>query len=182
MPDQQRRGRSEGLEPVLRRARDQHLPRWQLSPKSLSAMGPLAIPITPHGSLLARLDRLAPTREVAQIGPALGRSFSHVLISAFATMPKQQLGDALAQLIDAELIFRRGTPPDAEHTFNFKHALVQDAAYSTLQRCRRQQLHGRIAAALETHFSEFNQPEVPARHCAEARQAEKAVGYWLKAG
>jgi hypothetical protein len=88
----------------------------------------------------------------------------------------------LAQLIDAELIFRRGTPPDAEYTF--KHALVQDAAYSTLLRSRRQQLHGRIAATLETHFSEFiqTQPHVLARHCAEAGLVEKAVGYWLKAG
>jgi predicted ATPase len=148
----------------------------------IGPVGPLAIPTTLHGSLLARLDRLAPTREVAQIGAALGRSFSHELISAVATMPKPQLDDALAQLIDAELIFRRGTPPDAEYTF--KHALVQDAAYSTLLRSRRQQLHGRIAAALETHFSEFiqTQPEVLARHCAEAGLVEKAVGYWLKAG
>jgi predicted ATPase len=89
-------------------------------------VAPLAIPTTLHGSLLARLDRQAPIREVAQIGAALGRSFSHELISAVATMPKQQLDDALAQLVDAELIFRRGTPPDAEYTF--KHALVQDAA------------------------------------------------------
>jgi predicted ATPase len=145
-------------------------------------VGPLAIPTTLHGSLLARLDRLAPTREVAQIGAALGRSFSDELISAVATIPKQQLDDALAQLIDAELIFRRGTPPDAEYTF--KHALVQEAAYSTLLRSRRQQLHDRIAATLETHFSEFiqTQPEVLARHCAEAGLVEKAVGYWLKAG
>jgi predicted ATPase len=145
-------------------------------------VGPLAIPTTLHGSLLARLDRLAPTREVAQIGAALGRSFSHELISAIATMPKRQLDDALAQLIDAELIFRRGTPPDAEYTF--KHALVQEAAYSTLLRSRRQQLHGRIAATLETQFSEFiqTQPEALARHCAEAGLVEKAVGYWLKAG
>jgi class 3 adenylate cyclase len=145
-------------------------------------VGPLAIPTTLQGSLLARLDRLAPTREVAQIGAALGRSFSHELISAVATMPKPQLDDALAQLIDAELIFQRGTPPDAEYTF--KHALVQDAAYSTLLRSRRQQLHGRVAATLEAHFPEFirTQPEVLARHCAEAGLVEKAVGYWLAAG
>ena len=104
---------------------------------------PLAIPTTLHASLLARLDRLAPTREVAQIGAALGRSFSHELISAVAQMPQHKLDEALEQLVGAELIFRRGTPPDAEYTF--KHALVQDAAYSTLLRSRRQQLHGRIA-------------------------------------
>jgi predicted ATPase len=92
-------------------------------------VAPLAIPTTLHASLLARLDRLAPTREVAQIGAALGRQFSHALISAVASIPQQQVDDALAQLVRAELIFRRGTPPDAEYTF--KHALVQDAAYGT---------------------------------------------------
>src|SRR6202007_2877112 len=114
-------------------------------------IAPLAIPTSLHASLLARLDRLAPTREVAQIGAALGRSFSHELISAVAQMPQQKLDDALAQLVSAELIFRRGTPPDAEYTF--KHALVQDAAYSTLLRSRRHQLHARIAATLEGEFS-----------------------------
>jgi hypothetical protein len=81
---------------------------------------PPTIPMTLQASLLARLDRLAPTREVAQIGAALGRSFSHELISAVATMPEQQLDDALAQLVRAELIFRRGTPPNAEYTFKHK--------------------------------------------------------------
>jgi hypothetical protein len=79
---------------------------------------PLAIPSTLHASLLARLDRLAPTREVAQIGAALGRQFTHELISAVAAMPGQQLDNALAQLVNAELIFRRGTAPDAEYSFN----------------------------------------------------------------
>jgi class 3 adenylate cyclase/predicted ATPase len=143
---------------------------------------PLAIPTTLHASLLARLDRLAPTREVTQIGAALGRSFSHELISTVAGMPQQQVDDALAQLVRAELIFRRGTPPDAEYTF--KHALVQDAAYSTLLRGRRQQLHGRIATTLEGQFPEIVQtePELLARHCAEAGLAERAVSYLLKAG
>src|SRR6516225_7098516 len=121
-----------------------------------AAAGPvpsLAIPTSLHASLLARLDRLAPVREVAQIGAALGRRFSHELISAVAMMPQQQLDDALAQLVSAELIFRRGRPPDAEYTF--KHVLVQDAAYSTLLRSRRQQLHGRIAATLERQFPEI---------------------------
>jgi len=92
-------------------------------------VGPLAIPTSLHASLLARLDRLAPTREVAQIGAALGRSFSYELISAVARMQQHQIDDALAQLANAELIFQRGTPPDAEYTF--KHALVQDAADCT---------------------------------------------------
>ena len=97
-------------------------------------------------------------------------------------MPRQQLDDALAQLVNAELIFRRGTPPDAEYTF--KHALVQDAAYGTLLRSRRQQIHARIAATLEDQFPDIvvAQPALLARHCAEAGLAEKAVVYWLKAG
>ncbi len=145
-------------------------------------VAPLAIPTSLQASLLARLDRLAPIREVAQIAAALGRQFSHELISAVAAMPPQQLDDALAQLVRAELIFRRGTPPDAEYTF--KHALVQDAAYGTLLRSRRLQLHARIAATLEDQFPEIvaAQPALLARHCAEAGLAEKAVVYWLKAG
>jgi class 3 adenylate cyclase/tetratricopeptide (TPR) repeat protein len=143
---------------------------------------PLAIPTTLQASLLARLDRLAPTREVAQIGAALGRSFSHELISAVAGMPEQQLDDALQQLVHAELIFQRGTPPDAEYTF--KHALVQDAAYSTLLRGRRHALHARIAATLERQFPEIvaARPALLARHYAEAGLTEKAVGYWRIAG
>jgi len=143
---------------------------------------PLAIPTSLHASLLARLDRLAPVREVAQIAAALGRQFSHELISAVALLPQQQLDDALVQLVGAELMFRRGTSPDAEYTF--KHAMVQDAAYSTLIRSRRQQIHSRIAATLEEKFRDIvvAQPEQLARHCAEAGLVEKAVGYWLRAG
>jgi class 3 adenylate cyclase/tetratricopeptide (TPR) repeat protein len=143
---------------------------------------PLAIPTTLHASLLARLDRLAPTREVTQIAAALGRHFSHELISAVAAMPQQELDYALARLVKAELIFQRGIPPDAEYTF--KHALVQDAAYSTLLRGRRQQLHTRIAATLEDLFPEVvaAQPALLAQHCAEAGLAEKAVVYRLRAG
>ena len=149
------------------------------------AVGPspaLAIPTTLNGSLLARLDRLAPVREVAQIAAALGRTFSHDLISATAAMPKDLLDDALEQLVGAELVFQHGVPPRAEYTF--KHALVQDAAYSTLLRSNRQQLHGRIATVLETRFSETAeaQPELLARHFLEAGMVAKAVGYLIKAG
>ena len=145
-------------------------------------VAPLAIPTTLHASLLARLDRLAPTRELAQIGATLGRSFSHELISAVAQMPQQKLDEALEQLESAELIFRRGTPPDAEYTF--KHALVQDAAYSTLLRSRRQQLHARITATLESQFPDVvaAQPQLLAQHSAEAGLNEKAIRYCLKAG
>jgi len=145
-------------------------------------IAPLSIPTTLHASLLARLDRLAPTREVAQTAAALGRTFSHELISAVAAMSKPQLDDALAQLVVAELIFRRGSPPDAEYTF--KHALVQDAAYSTLLRSRRLALHARIVATLEGHFAETvaTQPALLAQHCAKAGLPDKAVAYWRKAG
>ncbi len=150
-----------------------------------TAVGPLpalAIPATLQASLLARLDRLAPVREVAQIGAALGWQFSHELIGAVAPMPPAQLGEALAQLVGAELIYRLGTPPDAE--YSFKHALVQDVAYSTLLRSRRQQLHARIATTLEGRFPEIvaAQPALLARHCTEAGQNEKAIDYWLGAG
>jgi class 3 adenylate cyclase/tetratricopeptide (TPR) repeat protein len=155
------------------------------------ATGPvaaLAIPASLQASLLARLDRLAPVREVAQIGAALGRQFSHELIAAVTVpgsgpgMPQPQLDDGLAQLVGAELIYRRGTPPDAEYTF--KHALVQDAAYGTLLRSRRQQLHARIAATLEARFPEIvaAQPALLGHHCEEAGLSEKAVAYWLAAG
>ncbi|MGY8704923.1 AAA family ATPase [Bradyrhizobium sp. 18BD] len=149
------------------------------------ARGPvprLAIPTSLHASLMARLDRLAPVRELAQIGAALGRSFSHELISAVAAMPQQQVDGALAQLVHAELVFQRGTPPDAEYTF--KHALVQDAAYSTLLRGRRQQIHARVATTLESDFPEIvaAQPQLMAHHCSEAGFHDKAVGYRLKAG
>jgi class 3 adenylate cyclase/predicted ATPase len=149
------------------------------------ARGPvprLAIPTSLQASLLARLDRLAPVREMVQIGAALGRSFSHELISAVAAMPQQQVDGALAQLVGAELVFQRGTPPDAEYTF--KHALVQDAAYSTMLRGRRQLIHARIATTLESQFPEIAaaQPQLMAHHCAEAGFNEKAVGYRLKAG
>jgi predicted ATPase len=141
-----------------------------------------AIPTSLHASLLARLDRLAPAREVAQIGAALGRQFSHELISAVAPMQRQQLEEALSQLVSAELILRRGVPPDAEYTF--KHALVQETAYSTVLRSQRQQLHARIADVLETKFPEIveTQPELLARHCTEGGWVEKAVDYRLRSG
>jgi tetratricopeptide (TPR) repeat protein len=150
-----------------------------------AATGPmpaLAIPASLQASLLARLDRLAPVREVAQVGAALGRQFSHELIAAVAPMSEPQLEDALAQLVGAELIYRRGTPPNAEYTF--KHALVQDAAYGTLLRSRRQQLHAHIAATLEDRFPEIvaAQPALLAQHCEEAGLTEKAIDYGLAAG
>jgi predicted ATPase len=145
-------------------------------------LAPLAIPTTLQASLLSRLDRLAPVREVAQIAAAIGRQFSHELISAVVRMPQQLLDGALAQLVDAELIFRRGTPPVAEYTF--KHALVQDAAYQSLLRGKRQQYHLQIAEALTERFPEIveTQPELLAHHYSEADLRDKAIPFWQAAG
>jgi class 3 adenylate cyclase/tetratricopeptide (TPR) repeat protein len=143
---------------------------------------PLAIPMTLHASLMARLDRLTPVRDVAQVAAAIGRRFSYELISAVASMPKERLDDALNHLVSAELVFRRGAPPDAEYTF--KHALVQDAAYSSMLRDRRQQMHARIAVELENHFSDVAEqhPEILAEHCAQGGLTEKAAWLWRRAG
>jgi class 3 adenylate cyclase/predicted ATPase len=143
---------------------------------------PLAIPSTLHDSLMARLDRLAPVREVAQIGACIGRVFGHELLAAVAPLGEDTLRDALAQLCEAGLIFCRGTPPEA--TYSFKHALVQDAARRSLLRSRRQQLHARIVEVLQRDFPQTGEtePEVLAHHCAQARLVRQAVGYWLKAG
>jgi class 3 adenylate cyclase/predicted ATPase len=142
----------------------------------------VTIPATLRDSLMARLDRFMPVKEIAQIGAAIGREFSYELIAAVAPMPQTQLDASLAQLSESGLAFRRGTPPDAVYTF--KHALVQDAAYSTLLRDRRQQLHARIAATLEGRFPDVvaAQPALLAQHYEGAGLTEKAVGYWLAAG
>ena len=142
---------------------------------------PLAIPTTLHDSLMARLDRLAPVKEVAQIGAVIGREFSHELLAVVAPMSTNLLGDALEQLVNSELVFRRGAPPEA--TYSFKHALVQDAAYQSLLKSKRQQLHARIAEVLEERFPEITKarPELLAHHSAVAGLAEKAVLYWERA-
>jgi predicted ATPase/class 3 adenylate cyclase len=152
--------------------------RYELS----GPLPPLAIPSTLHDSLLGRLDRLAHVKEVAQIGAAIGREFSHELLAAVADRPENELRGALDQLVSSELVFRRGTPPEA--TYSFKHALVQEAAYDTLLKSRRQLLHARIALILEERFPKAaqNQPELLARHYAEAGLIENAIIYWHKAG
>ena len=131
---------------------------------------------------MARLDRLGPAKEVAQIGAAIGREFSHALLAAVVRKPEAELRSALDRLIAAGLLFRQGVPPHA--TYLFKHALVQDAAYGTLLREPRRALHARIAETLESQFAEIaeNQPELLARHCTEAGLIEKAAGLWGKAG
>ena len=145
------------------------------------ALPPLAIPTTLHDSLMARLDRLAPVREVAQIGAAIGREFSYHLLSAVAQQPDDRLKAALDRLVRAELVFGRGEVPEAVYTF--KHALVQEAAYASLLRERRRQLHARIAKALEGAFPEVTetQPELVAHHYAAAGLAAPAIAYYRRA-
>jgi predicted ATPase/class 3 adenylate cyclase len=142
----------------------------------------LAVPASLHASLMARLDRLGPAKEVAQIGAAIGREFSHALLYVVARKPDAELGSALGRLIATGLLFRQGAPPHG--TYLFKHALVQDAAYGTLLREHRRALHARIAEAIESKFAEIaeNQPEMLARHCTEAGLIEKAAHLWGKAG
>jgi class 3 adenylate cyclase len=137
----------------------------------------LAIPATLHDSLMARLDRLAPVKEVAQIGAVIGREFSHELLAAVLPLGEAGLTAALDQLVASELIFRRGTPPEA--TYSFKHALVQDAAYESLLKARRQQLHAKIGHVLEEHFPEVaaTNPEVLAHHWRGADNLYKAICY-----
>jgi class 3 adenylate cyclase/predicted ATPase len=141
-----------------------------------------AVPASLHASLMARLDRLGPAKEVAQIGAAIGREFSHALLAAVVRKPEAELGSALDRLIETGLLFRQGLPPHA--TYLFKHALVQDAAYGTLLREPRRALHARIAQTLELRFAEVaeSRPELLARHCTEAALIEKAAGLWGKAG
>jgi class 3 adenylate cyclase/predicted ATPase len=143
---------------------------------------PLAIPATLHDSLMARLDRLAAVKEIGQIGAAIGREFSYSLLRALVERDEAALKDALAQLEEAELVFRRGDPPEA--IYSFKHALVQDAAYENLLKSRRQVLHQRIAQTLRDRFQTIAevQPEVVAHHFTQAGLNEPAIEWWVKAG
>jgi predicted ATPase len=142
----------------------------------------LAVPASLQASLMARLDRLGAAKEVAQIGAAIGREFSHSLLAAVVRKPEAELGSSLDRLLQAGLLFRQGVPPHA--TYLFKHALVQDAAYGTLLRELRRALHACIAETLEGQFADIaeNQPELLARHCTEAGLIEKAAALWDKAG
>ena len=143
---------------------------------------PLAIPATLQDSLMARLDRVAPTKEMAQLGSVIGREFSYHLIAALSSRTETALQKALADLVASELIFVRGTIPHA--TYSFKHAFVQDAAYASLLRSKRQLLHGRLATYLIEHEGEaaISQPEVVAHHLTQAGLTERAIEYWCRAG
>jgi class 3 adenylate cyclase/tetratricopeptide (TPR) repeat protein len=142
----------------------------------------VTIPATLRDSLMARLDRFMPVKEIAQIGAAIGREFSYELIVAVSPMPQAQVEDSLARLSESGLAFRRGAPPDAIYTF--KHALVQDAAYDSLLKSRRQELHGKIARVIEARFPHIKttEPEVLAHHLTEAGLTEAAIPLWQAAG
>ncbi len=145
-------------------------------------MPSLAIPTSLQDSLLARLDRLAPIKEVAQAGAVIGREFSFTLLSAISPQSSLQLQSALDKLVAAELVFGRGSPPDA--TYTFKHALVQDAAYQSLLKSKRRQIHAQIANALNEQFSDIadQRPELLAYHFMEAGDFERATPKFLVAG
>jgi class 3 adenylate cyclase/predicted ATPase len=152
--------------------------RWEYAGRA----GSLAIPATLRDSLMARLDRFTPVKEVAQIGAAIGREFSYELVADVAQHSKPELDQALAQLTQSGLAFQQGTPPDAVYTF--KHALVQDAAYDSLLKARRQQLHAKIARVIGERLphTETTEPELLAHHYTEARLLPKAIPLWQKAG
>ena len=143
---------------------------------------PLAIPSTLQDSLMARLDRLAPVREIAQLGATLGREFTYALLHAVSPLEEDRLQQGLKQLVEAELVYQRGLPPQAQYIF--KHALIQDTAYASLLKSTRQQLHQQVAQVLETQFAETveAQPELVAHHYTEASLAEHAIPYWQQAG
>jgi predicted ATPase/class 3 adenylate cyclase len=142
----------------------------------------LEVPATLQGSLMARLDRLAGPKAVAQLGAVIGREFAYSLLAPLADLPRPELDAALKVLEEGGLVVRRGEPPAA--VYDFKHALVRDAAYESLLKSRRQVLHRRLVAAIEGGFPQLadGQPELLAHHCASAGLAEKAIAYWRKAG
>jgi class 3 adenylate cyclase/predicted ATPase len=152
--------------------------RWEYAERART----LAIPLTLRDSLMARLDRFAPMKEVAQIGAAIGREFSWELIAAVAPHSEPELDHALAQLVESGLAFQEDSPPDAVYTF--KHTLVQDAAYDSLLRRRRQELHGKIAGVIEERLphTAATEPELLAHHYTEAKLLTKAIPLWQKAG
>jgi predicted ATPase/class 3 adenylate cyclase len=143
---------------------------------------PLAIPTTLQDSLMARLDRLGATKAVGQLGATLGRNFAYTLLQAVCGMDEMRLQHALAALVQAELLYQQGAPPQA--TYRFRHALIQDAAYQSLLKSRRQQYHQRIAQVLAAQFPELGetQPELLAHHYTEAGLSAQAIVYWQRAG
>jgi TOMM system kinase/cyclase fusion protein len=163
------------LDSGLLQAREE---RYELS----GPLPPLAIPNTLHDSLMARLDRLAAVKGLAQLGATLGREFSYKLLQAVSPWDEETLRRGLQQLVEAEFLYQQGLPPQA--TYLFKHALIQDAAYQSLLRSTRQQYHQRIAQVLEARFPDLceSQPELLAHHYTEASVLAQAIPYWQRAG
>jgi tetratricopeptide (TPR) repeat protein len=163
------------LESGLLQARED---RYELA----GPLPPLAIPTTLHDSLMARLDRLATVKALAQLGATLGREFAYALLQAVWPWDEGTLQQGLHQLVEAEFLYQQGLPPQA--TYRFKHALIQDAASQSLLKSTRQQYHQRIAQVLEAHFPEVaaTQPEWLAHHCTEAGLTAQAIAYWQRAG
>ena len=143
---------------------------------------PLAIPTTLHDSLMARLDRQVTAKPVAQLGATIGRQFSYELLQAVSPLDEATLQDALWRLVQAELLYQRGLPPQA--TYTFKHALIQEVAYQALLKTTRQQYHRQIARTLAERFPDTaaTQPELLAHHYTEAGLIEPALPYWQQAG
>jgi TOMM system kinase/cyclase fusion protein len=149
---------------------------------STGPLPPVVIPATLHDALMARLDRLSTAKTVAQLGATIGRTFAYDLLRAVAPLDEATLQTCLRQLVDAELLYPRGVPPQA--TYTFKHALIQEAAYQSLLKSTRQQYHQRIAQMLESRFGEIaaTQPELLANHLTEAGLIAQAMSYWQRAG
>jgi predicted ATPase/class 3 adenylate cyclase len=163
------------LESGLLQEREEH---YELT----GPLPPLAIPTTLHDSLMARLDRLATVKALAQLGATLGRAFSYELLRAVAPWDEATLQQGLHQLVEAEFLYQQGLSPQA--TYRFKHALIQDAAYQSLLRSTRQQYHQRIAQVLEARFPTTveTQPELVAQHYTAAGLPAQAIPYWQRAG
>jgi class 3 adenylate cyclase/predicted ATPase len=157
---------------------EEHAEQYTLT----APLPPLAIPATLHDSLMARLDRLGAAKALAQLGATLGRQFSYALLQAVTGSAAAELQPALAHLVNVELLYQRGVPPQA--TYRFKHALIQEVAYQSLLRRTRQQYHQQIAQVLEAQFPETvaTQPELLAYHYTEANLPEQGVHYWYTAG
>jgi predicted ATPase len=160
--------------PLLREEVDQYM--------LTGTLRTVAIPDTLQDALMARLDQLDRAKEVAQLGAVLGREFAYELLAAIATQDEDTLQAGLAQLVEAELLYQRGRPPRARYIF--KHALIQDAAYASLLKSTRQQVHQQIAQVFEARFPALveTQPELVAQHYTAAGYHEQAVRYWQRAG
>jgi predicted ATPase len=140
------------------------------------------IPVTIHDSLMARLDRLGPAKEVAQVGAVIGGEFSYELIRAVHPIAEDDLQEALRTLADADLLYVRGIAPEA--SYQFKHALIRDVAYEALLKSRRKELHGQVARTIDEQFPVLKEahPEVVARHWTEAGETAQAIAEWTRAG